>query len=53
MDQQNVSSFTTSYKEAKLYTVAVRFPELNNYVYSFPLRVEQSDVPVCEVLFKA
>ncbi len=53
MDQQNVSSFTTSYKEAKLYTVAVRFPELNDYVYVFPLRVEQSDVPVCEVLFKA
>ncbi|MEI6426351.1 MAG: hypothetical protein WCO66_03290 [Candidatus Absconditabacteria bacterium] len=53
MDQQNVSSFTTSYKEAKLYTVAVRFPEVNDYVYSFPLRVEQSDVPVCEVLDKA
>jgi len=53
MDQQNVSSFTTSYKEAKLYTVAVRFPEVNDYVYSFPLRVEQSDVPVCEVISKA
>lgn len=51
-DQQNVSSFTTSYKEAKLYTVAVRFPDVNDYVYSFPLRVEQSDVPVCEILVK-
>ena len=53
MDQQNVSTFTTSYKEAKLYTVSVRFPEINDYVYSFPLRVEQSNVPVCEVLSKS
>lgn len=53
VDEQNVSSFTTSYKEAKLYSVAVRFPELNDYVYSFPLRVEQSDVPICEILVKS
>ena len=37
------------YDIPKVYTVAVRFPELDEYIYSFPLRVEQSDVPVCRV----
>ena len=49
-DKQNMSSTTFVYNEAKLYNVYVRFPGLNNYIYTFPVRVEQSDVPVCEVL---
>lgn len=49
-DKQNISSTTYVYNEAKLYNVSVRFPSLNNYIYTFPLRVEQSDVPVCEIL---
>lgn len=49
-DKQNAANFTYVYKEAKLYNVNVRFPGLNNYLYTFPVRVEQSDVPVCEVL---
>ncbi len=48
-DKQNTSTTTFVYNEAKLYNVYVRFPLLNNYIYSFPLRVEQSDVPVCQI----
>ncbi|MCX6822652.1 MAG: PKD domain-containing protein [candidate division SR1 bacterium] len=48
-DKQNQANTTFVYKEAKLYNVTVRFPLLNNYIYTFPLRVEQSDVPVCEI----
>lgn len=50
-DKQNEANATFVYKEAKLYNVTVRFPLLNNYIYTFPLRVEQSDVPVCEIAF--
>lgn len=49
-DKQNNASTTYVYNEAKLYNVYVRFPTLNNYIYTFPVRVEQSDVPVCEVV---
>lgn len=49
MDRQDATSFTFVYTWAKLYTVNVRFPGLNNFIYTFPLRIEQSDVPVCEV----
>lgn len=49
-DKQNTSATTFVYNEAKLYNVYVRFPNLNNYIYTFPIRVEQSDVPVCEIL---
>lgn len=36
-----------------MYDVNMRFPGLNDYIYTFPLRVEPSDVPVCLVGFKA
>ncbi len=49
-DKQNLISTTFVYNEAKLYNVYVRFPDLNNYIYTFPVRVEPSDVPVCEIL---
>jgi hypothetical protein len=49
-DKQNISSTTFVYNEAKLYNIYIRFPNLNNYIYTFPIRVEQSDVPVCEVV---
>lgn len=49
-DKQNLTSTTFVYNEAKLYNVYVRFPEINDYIYTFPLRVEQSDVPVCEII---
>jgi len=46
---QGISNFTYVYTGAKLYNIKLRFPKLNNFLYTFPLRVEQSDVPVCEV----
>lgn len=49
-DKQDVSTTTFVYNEAKLYNVYVRFPSVNNYIYTFPIRVEQSDVPVCQVI---
>ncbi|MFA6255913.1 MAG: PKD domain-containing protein [Candidatus Absconditabacterales bacterium] len=49
-DKQNNASTTFVYNEAKLYNIYVRFPGLNNYIYTFPVRVEQSDVPVCEII---
>lgn len=49
-DKQNTVSTTFIYNEAKLYNVYIRFPELNDYIYTFPLRVEQSDVPICEII---
>jgi hypothetical protein len=51
-ERQNDATFTYVYKQAKLWDVNVRFPWLNNYIYTFPIRVEQSDVPVCEIIAK-
>lgn len=48
-DKEDVSDFTYIYTWAKLYNINIRFPELNNYIYTFPMRIEQSDVPVCSV----
>ena len=42
--------FDYSYKIPQVYYVTYRFPEIRENVwYRFPVRVEQSDVPVCEV----
>ncbi len=49
MDKQDVSSTTFVYNDAQLYNIYIRFPNLNNYIYTFPVRVEQSDVPVCKI----
>ncbi len=48
-DKQNQSSATFVYKKSQLYNVSIRLPLLNDAIYTFPLRVEQSDVPVCEI----
>jgi len=46
-DAENVSDVTWIYNEPKLYNVVVRFPGINTFAYSFPLRIEQPDVPIC------
>ncbi len=46
-DAENVADITWIYNEPKLYNVVVRFPWINNFAYSFPLRVEQPDTPIC------
>lgn len=48
-DKEDASDFTYIYTWAKLYNINIRFPELNNYIYTFPMRIEQSDVPVCTI----
>lgn len=48
-DKQDSSDFTYIYTWAKLYNINIRFPELNDYIYTFPMRIEQSDVPVCQI----
>jgi len=46
-DAENVSDITWIYNEPKLYNVVVRFPWINTFAYSFPLRIEQPDTPIC------
>lgn len=46
-DAENVSDVTWIYNEPKLYNVVVRFPGINTFAYTFPLRIEQPDVPIC------
>ncbi|MDR3168380.1 MAG: hypothetical protein LBU27_01050 [Candidatus Peribacteria bacterium] len=48
-DREQLVSFDYIYKTPKVYTPTVKFPGLVNFVYSFPVRVEQSDVPICEI----
>lgn len=52
-DKSDLTTYTHLYTWAKLYDVNIRFPGLNDYLYTFPLRVEQSDVPVAEVSYQA
>lgn len=49
--KEDLVSVSYVYKEAKVYNIWVKFPGLNNYLYSFPMRVEQSDVPICEISY--
>jgi len=49
VDKENDSSFTFVYKKAQVYNVNFRIPELNDLLYTFPIRIEQSDVPICEI----
>ena len=49
-DRINQVNFDYSYKMPKVYYVSFKFPEiLDDVWYRFPVRVEQSDRPVCEV----
>ena len=49
-DRINQANFDYSYKLPQVYYVTYKFPEIKDDVwYRFPVRVEQSDVPVCEV----
>ena len=49
-DRINQVNFDYSYKMPKVYYISFKFPEiLDDVWYRFPVRVEQSDRPVCEV----
>lgn len=45
------TTYTYNYSTAWVFHVNIRFPGINNYIYTFPIRIEQSDVPVAEVLY--
>jgi len=49
IDRENDVVFSYTYKKAQVYNVNFRIPGLNDMVYTFPVRVEQSDVPICEI----
>lgn len=51
IDRINYSSYTHVYTWAWVYNVFVKFPWLNDYRYSFPIRIEQSDVPIAEISY--
>lgn len=46
-DGENVSDITRIYNQPQLYNVVVRFPGVNTFAYTFPLRIEQPNVPIC------
>ena len=47
-DRVNQTNFDFSYKIPQVYYVTFKFPGLSDDVwYRFPIRVEQSDLPVC------
>ena len=43
----NMVNFNYSYLIPRVYYPRFTFPELSDFVYAFPIRVEQSDRPVC------
>jgi hypothetical protein len=48
-DRENQTIFDYSYKIPQVYYPSVKFPDLSDFLYTFPVRVEQSDRPVCEI----
>lgn len=48
-DRENQVSFEFTYKIPQVYYPAVKFTDLSDFIYVFPIRVEQSDVPICDV----
>lgn len=50
-DKSNYVSYTHVYSKYGVYHVNVRLPGVNNYIYTFPIRIEQSDVPVAEISY--
>ena len=53
VDRIGQVNFDYSYKLPKVYYVTFKFPDIADDVwYSFPVRVEQSDRPICEINVK-
>lgn len=46
-DGENIADITRIYNQPQLYNVVVRFPGVNTFAYTFPLRIEQPNVPIC------
>ncbi|HRU50134.1 MAG TPA: hypothetical protein P5155_01380 [Candidatus Absconditabacterales bacterium] len=50
-DKTGLTYYTHIYTGAGVIHFGFNIPSLNNYTYSFPIRIEQSDVPVAYVDF--
>ncbi|MCK9467164.1 MAG: PKD domain-containing protein [Candidatus Absconditabacterales bacterium] len=50
-DKTGLIYYTHIYTGAGVFNFAFKIPFLNNYAYSFPIRIEQSDVPIAYVDF--
>ncbi len=50
IDRENSTKATYRYTKAGVYYVSVRFPDLNSVLYSFPIRIEQSEVPIWNIV---
>jgi len=48
-DKSDFTIYTHLYTWAGVYYVKVKYPNLNDHIYLFPVRVEQSDVPVAYI----
>lgn len=48
-DKSDFTIYTHLYTWAGVYYVKVKYPKLNDHIYVFPVRVEQSDVPVAYI----
>ena len=48
-DRTNQVNFDYYYLIPQVYYPSYKFPDLSDFIYSFPVRVEQSDRPVCYI----
>ena len=48
-DRTNQVNFDYSYPIPQVYYPSYKFPDLNNFIYTFPVRVTPSDIPVCQI----
>ena len=48
-DIENLSSFDVYYNRPQVYHPTIKFPDLSDFIYTFPIRVEQSKNPICEL----
>ena len=48
-DRVNQEVFDYTYKTPKVYHPVIKLPGLEDVYYTFPVRVNQSDVPICEI----
>lgn len=49
VDKKDDSTFVFNYDVSKVYYPKVSFPGFTDKYYTFPLRVEQSGIPVCKI----
>ena len=49
IDRTNQTKFDYSYSIPQVYYPSFKFPDLHDFVYSFPVRVTPSDIPVCQI----